>query len=142
VSILRRLQADNRGAAIIEFALLAPVVLGLMLGVLQMGLQMQNYNALRSVAADTVRYTMIEYQKEDKLTAEQIESKAIGYATNTPYGLVSTKLDADVTMPATDIAGMKKFQLVMTYTPPNLLGVIEVHAPTMTWTRVFYVTST
>jgi hypothetical protein len=116
--------------------------MGLMLGVLQIGLQMQNYNALRSVAADTVRYTMIEYQKEDKLTADQIQSKAISYATNTPYGLVPANLIATVTTPATDIAGMKKFQLVMTYTPPNLLGVIEVHAPTMSWTRVFYVTAT
>jgi Flp pilus assembly protein TadG len=142
MSVLRRLGADDRGAAIIEFAVLAPVVMGLMLGVLQIGLQMQNYNALRSVAADTVRYTMIEYQKEDKLTADQIQSKAIGYATNTPYGLVPANLVAAVTTPATDIAGMKKFQLVMTYTPPNLLGVIEVHAPTMTWTRVFYVTAT
>ena len=141
MTLLRRLRGDDRGAAIIEFALLAPVVLGLMLGVLQIGLQMQNYNALRSVAADTVRYTMIEYQKEDKLTAEQIQSKAIGYATNTPYGLIAAGLDAVVTQPATDIAGMKKFQLVMTYAPPNLLGVIAVQAPTLTWTRVFYVTS-
>ena len=48
MSTLRRLRRDDRGAAIIEFALLAPVLLGLMLGVLQMGLQMQSFNALRA----------------------------------------------------------------------------------------------
>lgn len=139
LSCLRR---DTRGAAMVEFAILAPVIFGMMLGVLQIGVQMFSYNVLRSVAADTVRYTMIEYQKEDKLIAEQVETKAVAFATTPPYSLNANLLDATVTTPTTDINGMKKFQLVLTYTPPNVLGVLRVGGLTMTWTRVFYVTAT
>ena len=141
MSVWGRLRRDSAGVSVIEFALLAPVILGLMLGVLQIGVQMLGYNAVRSVAADTVRYTMIEYQKEDKLTADQIETKANAIAGLPPYNLSGDRYSAAVTNPASDIAGMKKFKLVLNYTPPNPLGVLRIDAMVMTWTRVFYVTA-
>lgn len=136
---LRRLLRDRSGTSIVEFAILAPVIFGLFLGVLQIGLQMFSYNAIRSITADTARYTIVEYQKRDLLAAEQVASKAVAIAVNPPYSLVIDNLTANVTTPTTDITGTKKFQIVLTYIPPNPLGFLNINAPTLTATRVVYV---
>ena len=123
----------------IEFALLAPTIFALMFGVLQVGLHMFAYNAVRSVASDTARYTIVEYQKQDKLTVTQIEDKAVAYAVNPPYGLDTAHLDTTVTQPVSDIAGTTKFMLTITYVPANMLGFFNIGSPTITVTRPIYV---
>ncbi len=139
---LTRLGRDEQGGPTIEFALLFPAIFTLLFGVLQIGLQMYSFNAIRSVASDTARYTMVEYQKDDKLTAGQVESRAIAIAANTPYTLTSADFDATVTTPATDITGMIKFQLDITYTPPNPLKFAGINGLTMTTQKFFYVSAT
>ena len=79
---LTQLTDDRSGSAIIEFAILAPMIFAMLFGVIQVGLQMWSYNSLRSIVADTARYTMVEYQKSNQLTTDQIESKATAIAVN------------------------------------------------------------
>ncbi|MCZ8323981.1 MAG: pilus assembly protein [Sphingomonadaceae bacterium] len=136
---LRQLRHDRQGSTIIEFAILAPVIFSLMLGVLQVGLHMHAYNAVRSVVTDTARFTTVEYQKDNDLTAEQIESRAIAYAVNPPYGLTIDNLTVLVTQPASTITGTKRFNIEVSYVPQGLLGFIGVGAPTITVNRPVYV---
>lgn len=136
---IRQLLRDARGTSMVEFAILAPVIFGLLLGVLQIGLQMFSYNAIRSVTADTARFTIVEYQKRDLLAAEQVASKAVAIAVNAPYSLNIDNLTATVTTPTTDITGTKKFQIVLTYIPPSPLSFLHVGTPTLSATRVVYV---
>jgi Flp pilus assembly protein TadG len=138
--ILSALRRDERGGPIVEFAILAPAMFTLMFGVMQVGVQMFSYNALRSVVADTTRYTMIEYQKGDKLTADQVRAQAVSTATGDQYQLNDT-FDATVTTPASDIAGMTKFTIVATYTPPNPLGFAKINALNLSLSRSFYVSA-
>lgn len=65
---LRALLRQKQGSVVTEFALLAPTILALMLGVLQIGIGMQNYNAMRSVASDVMRYAVVNYQTGNELT--------------------------------------------------------------------------
>ena len=65
----RRLARDKQGSVLVEFALLAPVLLTLMVGVVQVGLHVQNVNAVRNLAADGARAAMVEYQRGNLLTA-------------------------------------------------------------------------
>ena len=136
---LRALRHDTTGAALVEFALLAPTIFALMFGVLQVGLHMFAYNAVRSVASDTARYTIVEYQKQDLLTVTQIEDRALHYAVNAPYGLDQTNLTATATKPVSDIVGTSKFLLTITYVPRNMLGFFNIGSPTITVTRPIYV---
>lgn len=136
---LRSLWRDMRGAALVEFALLAPTIFALMFGVLQVGFHMFAYNAVRSVASDTARYTIVEYQKQDLLTVTQIEDRAFAYAVNAPYGLDPDNLTAIATQPVSDIAGTTKFMLTITYVPANMLGFFNIGSPTITVTRPVYV---
>jgi Flp pilus assembly protein TadG len=139
---LTQLTDDRSGSAIIEFAILAPMIFAMLFGVIQVGLQMWSYNSLRSIVADTARYTMVEYQKSNQLTTDQIESKATAIAVNSPYDFNIDDIGTlDVTNPASDIAGMTEFQLTMSYTPPTVLDFTGIRAPTLTITRPIYVTS-
>ena len=135
----RVLWRDIQGAALVEFALLAPTIFALMFGVLQVGFHMFAYNAVRSVASDTARYTIVEYQKQDKLSITQIEDRAVAYAVNVPYGLDPSKLTATATKPLSDIVGTTKFMLTITYVPANMLGFFGMSSPTITVTRPVYV---
>lgn len=130
---------DTRGAALVEFAILAPIIFALMFGVLQVGFHMFAYNAVRSVASDTARYTIVEYQKDDPITITQIENQAEAYAVNAPYELDGANLTATATKPVTDIAGTTKFMLTLTYVPANMLGFFNIGSPTITVTRPIYV---
>jgi Flp pilus assembly protein TadG len=136
---LRRLTRNTRGNAIIEFAVLCPTIFAMMLGVLQVGIQMWNYNSMRAIAADTVRYTVVEYQKANQVTTSQIQSKAIAIAVNVPYRFNANNLTVTAAHPTTDITGMTKYTITMSYTPPSFLGFVGVSAPSLTFTRPIYV---
>ena len=135
----RGLLRDTHGAALVEFALLAPTIFALMFGVLQVGFHMFAYNAVRSVASDTARYTIVEYQKGLAITTNQIENQAEAYAVNAPYGLDGDNLTATATKPVSDIAGTTKFMLTLTYVPANMLEFFNIGSPTITVTRPVYV---
>jgi Flp pilus assembly protein TadG len=137
--VLRALRGDDRAAATVEFAILTPVIFGLMLGVMQLGLHMHNYNAVRSVATDTARYVIVEYQKNNLITDSEIQTKAVAIGITAPYLLDSENLDVVVSRPATDIVGTTKMQVQISYTPTSLLGVLKIGSPTITVTRPIYV---
>lgn len=136
---LIRLLRNDRASSTVEFAILAPVIFSLMLGVLQLGLHMHDYNAVRAVATDTARYTIVEYQKGNTLTDEQIESKAVAYAVNAPYLLDIDQITVNATRPATDISGTTKMNVQISYVPKSLLNFIGVGSPTITASRPIYV---
>lgn len=137
--ILGGLRRSDRGSTTVEFAILAPVIFSLMLGVLQLGLHMHNYNAVRSVATDTARWVIVEYQKGNSLTDEQVENKATAYGVNAPYLLEADNLTTSLTKPNTDITGTIKMQIQVSYVPRNLLNFIGVASPTISVTRPIYV---
>lgn len=138
-SNLHSLRRDQHGGVLVEFAILAPVIFGLLFGVMQMGLQMFSYNALRAVATDTSRYTFVEYQKRNRISAGQIEDQALAIAVAPPYGLQFDNFSAAVTTPASTIADTIRYRLELTYVPMNMLGFMGIGAPTITVVREIYV---
>jgi Flp pilus assembly protein TadG len=138
-AFLYRLLSDRQGGPLVEFAILVPAIFGMLLGVIQVGVQMWNYNSMRAIAADTARYTVVEYQKANQITTSQIQTKAIAIAVNTPYSFNINNLTVTAAHPSTDISGLTKYTISMTYTPPNVLGFIGVSAPTLTFNRPIYV---
>lgn len=114
-AFLHRLWHAQSGAAVIEFGLLAPIFFMLLFGVFSLGLQLQNYNALRSAAADISRYTVVEYQKANKLGNSQIRDVAYARAAQPPYSLRSDRLDVEVIDEAAALEGAKKIKLTLSY---------------------------
>lgn len=138
-AILLRPLDDRRGSAVVEFAILAPTFIAMLIGIFWVGIQMQQYNALRSIAADVNRYAVVEYQKENKLDAGQIEDVARAVAVKVPYQLSGESFDATVTEGTSEVSGAKMFTLSMDYTPPNFLDYLGINPINMTFDQDIYV---
>lgn len=136
---LKTLRSDERGTTIIEFALLAPVILGLFFGLIQIGISMQAYNSMRGVASDTARYAVIEYMKKNEVGNDTIKSKARQIATGAPYLLQDT-VQITVTSVATpQVQGTFEKNILVTYTPPNVLPFFNFVSPQLTYERPIFV---
>ncbi|MBV1689359.1 pilus assembly protein [Novosphingobium sp. G106] len=136
---MRRLFADSTAGSAIEFGLLAPAMITMLMGVMWVGIQMKAYNELRSVTADVSRYTVIEYQKSNKLTAAQISDVAAATAVRPPYALIGDNLDVNVTEPTSPVTNTRKLVIQLSYTAPSLLQFAGVGSPTLSFSQTIYV---
>lgn len=135
-----RLRRDTDGSVVIEFALIGPVLLAMLMGVLQIGLGMQNYNALRSISADTARFAVVTRQDDNPVTTTSLEDHADGIASAAPYGLAATRFTSTVTQEATSrIDGATEYTLQLQYNVPTFLGFIGVGEIPMTYSRPIFV---
>ena len=137
-----RMTRDESGATLVEFALLAPVVIGFMIGVLQIGTMMQASNAVRSVTADTARYALVEFQKGNSPSNTAIQAQAIRIADGAPYLLNPDRLEVEIE-DATEqrVIGVREITVSVAYTVPTTLPLFDFIAPTVQQTRPIFVTS-
>ncbi|ANY20686.1 TadE-like protein [Tsuneonella dongtanensis] len=138
IAIARKLHRDERAATLVEFALIAPVLITMMIGVLQVGTWVQSYNAVRNVVNDTTRFAMVEYQRGNKISDEAIEDRALEIAGSGKYNLDESLFVPDVTVKATEVAGIRQRRLVVTYTAPEFMPVIGTLAPAISYGRDIY----
>lgn len=141
-SFLPRLRRDDRGSMAIEFALLGPVMIAMVLGVLQVGIGMQSYNALRGISGDVSRYAVVNYQTSNRLQNSQIEAYARSTASGPPYGLDRDQFGV-VVEPATvqRVTGATELTLTLTYRVPSLLTIIGVGEIPLNFQRPIFVTN-
>jgi Flp pilus assembly protein TadG len=137
---LRRLAADCGGSTMVEFALLAPAFIAMLLGVLQIGIGLQNYNALRGLSADVARYAMIQQARGNPQSNSQLQTYVTTAGTGAPY-LLGSSLDPHVTDAATpQIAGVKELTLTINYQIPTLFSAMGLQGPSITYTRPIFLT--
>ena len=141
IAVLKRLRDNRTGSTIIEFAILAPAIVTLFLGILQVGMWMQGYNALRSVAADTGRYTAVQYQKINNISNIDMATWARNRAINS-YLFKSANISTDVTDAANQqIVGVTEKTLTLTYTYESIMSVVGIADQTVTFARPIFVKS-
>ena len=134
------LRDNARGAAIVEFGILAPLIIAMMLGVFQIGITMHSYNALRSLAGDTTRYATVEYQKDRHLTDDQITQWAQARAVDGTYVLDGNDLVVTTQTPANQrVSGAQERTLTLSYKLPGLLTFFGVDGFTITYSRSIFV---
>ena len=139
IRILKRLLANRSGSTIIEFAILAPAIVTLFLGVLQVGMWMQSYNALRSLAADTGRYVAVKYQKGQTISNIDMANWAKDWGRD-HYQFRYDDLVPDVSDAANQqIVGVTEKTLTLNYTYTSYLGVIGVPDADVTFKRPIFV---
>ena len=136
---IRKLKSDLRGGTLVEFALLAPAFLGVLIGVVEVGAYMQNYNAVRNLAADAARFATVEYQKENELNKAALESNIKLMGTGSPYMLHENQLTVTVTPVAIpQVTGAKEFDLDIDYRLPNFSG-LAITEFTIQYSRPLFV---
>ncbi len=137
---LRRLATRTEGAAAVEFGLIAPVFLLMLLGVFQVGSWLQAYNAMRNAVTKTARSVAVEYQTDNKLTNQQIADLGLAIGSTTPYLLKADDLQVAVTVPATQsFTTARELKLTMTYQMPSFLDFAGISGPSVTYSRALFV---
>ena len=136
---LRKVIGDRTGGALVEFGLLAPVFIAMMIGVVQVGIYMQNYTAVRSLASDASRFAAVEYQKTNDLSTSVLESDIAAMAVTSPYNLNADYLTVTVAEVASDVNGARKFDLTLDYNVPSFLSGVGFSPITLTYDRPLYV---
>ena len=135
-----RLARDERGSAAIEFGLVAPAFLVLLLGIFQMGIWMQAYNAMRNAVTETARSVAVEYQTDNKLSDTQIEATGLAVATTNPYLLDSGDIEVEVTNPTTQtFTGARELELTLNYQLPTFLDFAGIEGPEISYSRTIFV---
>ncbi|MGZ3196225.1 MAG: TadE/TadG family type IV pilus assembly protein [Croceibacterium sp.] len=141
-ALLFRIRRDKTGAAMVEFALLAPLTIVMMLGVMQLGIALQNYNAVRNVSADVARYAMVQYATGNTLTNDQLRNFALSSGRGAPYLLSSDRMSATVTNATTQrVTGATEKTLTINYQIPSLLDPMGLRGPYITYTRPVFLTT-
>ena len=142
IGVMHRLRRDRRGSTIIEFAILAPAIVTLFLGILQVGTWMQSYNALRSIAADTGRYTTVQYQKANYISNIAMASWARNRAID-GYLFDGDDISTDVSDAANQqIVGVTEKTLTVTATYTSIMSIIGIEDQTVTFSRPIFVKAT
>ena len=139
IRILGRLRRNAAGGAVIEFGILAPAIVTLFLGILQVGMWMQSYNALRSVASDAGRYTAVQYQKANYISnidmATWARNRAIDH-----YLFKTADVSTDVTDAANQqITGVTEKTLTVTYKFKSVMSIIGIEDQNVSYSRPIFV---
>ena len=121
------LTRDRHGSVLVEFALLAPVLLTLLVGVLQVGIHVQNANAVRNLASDGARAAVVEYQRGNLLTAGQIAAEIQARGVGPRYNLVLERLHVAVEeQTPSQIDGVTEMRIDIIYRMPNFLAFVDL----------------
>lgn len=141
-TLLSRLLRDRHGGAMVEFALLGPLMITMLLGVLQIGMAMQAYNALRGASSDVARFAVIERQKGTALNTTSLTTKARTVATASPYKLITGNLTtATVTQATSRVTGATEYTIQYNYNVPNILQVAGLGTIPLSYSRPIFVLS-
>lgn len=142
IARLRLLPGNRSGSAIIEFGILAPAIITLLLGVVQVGMWMQTYNALRSVAAESGRYVAVEYQKTNRISNVNMALWARNRAIS-DYMFEENLLSTSVVDASTQsIAGVTEKTLTLNYTMSSFMGIVGIDGIPVTFSRPIFVKAT
>ena len=146
IRILQRLRRDRRGSAVVEFAILAPAIVTLFLGVLQVGLWMHSYNALRAIAAETGRRVAVCHQIHSFTGTCANMNQNIKMATwardraMDAYLFKSADISTDVSDAANQrIVGVTEKTLTITATFESIMSIIGIEDRTVTFSRPIFV---
>ena len=134
------LRSDQSGAGAVEFAMLAPVFILMLIGVLQAGVWLQNFNAVRSTTHDASRMILIQYQKNNELSDEQIRRIILARATTAPYFLNTDNLTININRLATTrVTGTTEIEVELQYVFDSFLPFAELPGSTVAYERPVFV---
>lgn len=140
--LLSRLRRDSDGSVMIEFALIGPVLLTMLFGVLQIGLGMQNYNAMRSISADIARFAVVSRQAGATVSPTTLKARADQIASAAPYGLMADRFTSTVSVAGTQrVSGATEYTIELEYDVPTFLGFVGIDEIPLTFSRPIFVVS-
>jgi Flp pilus assembly protein TadG len=137
---LLRLARDARGISALEFGLLAPVFIGMIIGVGQMGILFQAQAGLRHAVTEGARYATIYVYNSSGVAMRPTNAQVIAKVTSSKYGLNSAYITGPTITSGTS-NGATYLDITMSYAVPLDFVFYHPAAITLTETRRAYVQS-
>jgi Flp pilus assembly protein TadG len=122
--LLRRLRLNERGAAALEFVLIAPALILMIIGIGQLGILYLANAGLRNAVAEGARFATIFPRPTDDAIIARI--------TSSEFGLIPANITTPAIAHGTD-AGANYVDITVTYTVP--LNFVFFTAPPVTLTE-------
>ena len=126
MNIHRRSIADERGAAAVEFALIAPLLVLILFAITEFGLALNKMEVYTSAAREGARYAAVHCRPDasvctNTLIATRVQNAAIGY----PIGGSPTANRDCVTSPGQQVtvSWVQPIQMRVPFLPPYNLSV-------------------
>ena len=128
--LLRRLRLEERGAAALEFVLIAPALIAMIIGIAQLGILYLANAGLRNAVAEGARFATIWPRPSDTAIAARI--------TSSEFGLIAANMDAPIIAHGVD-AGANYVDITVTYDVPLNVIFFDVPDVTLTESRRAYI---
>ncbi|HMC92642.1 MAG TPA: TadE/TadG family type IV pilus assembly protein [Allosphingosinicella sp.] len=135
-----RLRSDRRGISAVEFGLLAPVFIGLIIGIGQVGILFQAQAGLRHAVQEGARYATLYVPNSTGKKMRPTDAQIIAKVTSSEYGLNS----ANITGPSITTGtsnGATYLDITMSYSVPLNFVFYSPPAITLSETRRAFVQS-
>jgi Flp pilus assembly protein TadG len=135
-----RLWRDRRGISALEFGLISPVFLFMIIGIGQMGILFEAQAGLRHAVAEGARYATIYVPNSTGVATRPTNAQIIAKVTSSKYGLNASYITGPTITSGTS-NGATYLDITMSYAVP--LDFVFYHPPavTLTETRRAYVQS-
>ena len=128
---LRKFLSDRRGVTVLEFALIAPVLLAMLLGIAMLGILFLAQAGLRSAVEDAARYATIWPKPSEAQIQARITARRFGMD---PANIVAPTITFDTSSSPNFVTITMGYNITINY----LLGTRTI---ALTETRRAYVTS-
>lgn len=149
-ALATRMRRDECGSVLIEFALLAPAVIMLLMGVVQVGLHVQNSNAVRNLAADGARFAVVQAQLDRPTSTDTVETWIRSRGVGSRYNLNTDRLNICVTSSGSTaspgcpsgvaavtsrVTGVREMKIRITYNAPDYIPFVAGNVLQLDYTR-------
>lgn len=135
---------DQRGSALIEFALVSPMVVMLILAALEFGMALRANAGLRELAGEAGRDALISYQivgdEDGFMGSEELADDIRDKAATAKYNLNNGTLGVDVEVTDnTSLLTVQEVHVTLTYDYPISLPFIRGQTINLAVDRTFFV---
>lgn len=127
--LLRRLRHDRRGTTIVEFAIAAPVLIGMVLVIIQLGVLLGANAGLRAAVEDGARYATIYPKPTDSQIIARVKQKRF---------LLDTSRTTEPVITHGTTNGVTYADVTMSYSAPLNLVLFSTPPVTLSYTRRAY----
>lgn len=140
MTLLARLRRNRRGSAMIEFSVIAPILVTLLLGGFQIAQALHANSSLREAVGNAGREAVVSYQivSDGVLSETQIEALVTSEAINSAHRLKAANLTVDATISA-DLGDWRQLTIAATYDFPINVPFMRPVTVELDQSRVFYI---
>ncbi len=141
MNFLKKIGDNESGSVITEFAICAPALLVLLLGIFQVGFAVQAKNSMQSVIGEVGRNVAVAYlNSETEIFSEgQVELLLTNTATNAAYRLNGENIEVDAAIVDSDYTGIKKLTLQINYGVPMFMPLGSMDQIDLEASRTVYI---